>query len=98
MPNSGPMRYKPKGGRVDIRRAKLKTEGMSLTVKSIAAAYHVSPQAIHKAEARHGIRRPDWTDPEIVFGKLLESGIAGKLRTILSNPVARGIIRENLNP
>jgi hypothetical protein len=66
-------------------------------VKAIADAYGISRQRLHVLRKTYQLTDSEITDPEQVFERLLESGRRGKTRTLLSNPIARGLIAEQID-
>jgi hypothetical protein len=68
-----------------------------MTLAKLASAYQCSRQNLHAMSKRHGLSVQDLADPEVVFEKLLADGRSSTLRSKLSNPISRGLIREELD-
>jgi hypothetical protein len=65
-------------------------------IQAIADSYGVTRQRLHQLRKRHGLAPEDFSNPDFVFSLLLASGRGSPLRSKLSNPSARIIIKGKL--
>lgn len=66
-------------------------------INDLASAYGVSRQALYLLRTRHALTIESLTDPDEVFGRLIESGRDGKLRKSLSDFTTRAAIRATID-
>lgn len=59
----------------------------------IAEAYQVSRQRIHVMRRRWALAPEDFRSPEKIFDVLLQNGVAGPVRSRLTDPSVRASIR-----